>query len=124
MKTAGQIIAYLEAELADRGYDRGRTGAEDLLKRAVVCGGYQLVNRDPALLNGKPPMLAHLDDRVARNAGQDAAVDGRGDDLAMLVFGNELDSGAFAYLNEVGICSSLQRGEDTLARSIYFKLPE
>ena len=61
--------------------------------------------------------------RISRNNGIDDLF-GRGDDLAVLVFSDELNSGAFAYLNEVGIGSSLQRCEDTFARSIYLKLPE
>ena len=68
---------------ADGRDDRRRAGAEGLSQRAARMGVEQLLHGDAALLGLIAHVLCELEDALAGDASKDAALERRGDDLAV-----------------------------------------
>ena len=74
----GDRVSLVE-QLADGGDHRRRSRPEDFLEMAVARRSQDFINRDGTLDNRNAPVGGQLKHGVAGNAGQDIAVEGRGD---------------------------------------------
>src|SRR5699024_9564640 len=73
-------LLAVPAQRAHRGNHGGGAGAEGLVEAAGVGGVEDLLNVDTALLGLIAEVFGQLEDGIAGDAGEDGAVEHRGDD--------------------------------------------
>ena len=76
-------MLFAVAELAHRRDHRCGTGAETLLQGATLAGGHHLIDGDAALADLVTPVAGQLDNLIAGDAGEDRALQRRGDQFVV-----------------------------------------